>query len=270
MATNDNRSSADKLDQYYTRLDVAVHFFGVLQRYFDPASFQMVEPSAGDGAFFRLTLPGSLGYDLEPKYAGIRTADFLEVTVGGDRPICIVGNPPFGQNSSMAVKFFNHAAREASVIAMIFPSTFRKGSIQNRLDPAFHVLYQETVPKDAFRFEGRLHNVPATFMIWERRTEPRNPWPTMTQHPDFDFLTNSQGADFLIQRVGARAGQVHDNFSMSPRSHYFIKANRYNVRAVMEQLDLAAVARNVAGCPSISKCEIVSMYCQWVDRQPGT
>jgi hypothetical protein len=218
----------------------------------------MVEPSAGTGSFLKLLPAGSLAYDIDPKYPGIHTADFLTVKIPSDRNVAIIGNPPFGKNASTAVRFFNHAARQSSVIALILPRSFRKASIQKRLDPAFHLLRDEVVPNDAFLFRSKPYNVPAVFQIWERRSQPRSVRAIETRHPDFEF-TGPDRADFAIQRVGAQAGRVHRNFRASPSSHYFIRGD---VEAVMAQLDFASVTGNVAGNPSLSKSEIVCMYRQ--------
>lgn len=257
-APDDKRAVDRELDQFYTLPDIAEYFVERFQKRFDPAFYLMVEPSAGTGSFFRLLPTGSIGYDVDPKCAGLITADFLKVRINSDQKIAIIGNPPFGKNSSMAVRFFNHAAQQATVIAMILPMTFRKASIQNRLDRAFHLLSEETVPDNAFLFRSKPYDVPATFQIWERRSEPRPLWHVETNHSDFEFTTPCR-ADFAIQRVGARAGRVHHDFTKSPASHYFIRGN---VEGIMAQLDFTSVANSVVGNPSLSKSEIISMYCE--------
>lgn len=168
----------------------------------------------------------------------------------------MIGNPPFGKNASMAVRFFNHAAARSTVIALILPRTFRKTSIVNRLDRAFHLLREEEVPSDAFLFRSKPYNVPAVFQIWERRSQQRDLRRIDVKHPHFEFTT-PQIANFAIQRVGARAGRVHRDFSASPNSHYFVRGD---VEAQMRQLDFASVVSNTAGNPSLSKAEIVSIY----------
>lgn len=270
-ATNDNGLTAERLDQYYTEWHVADRLWSHVEDHIDTESCLLVEPSAGEGAFYRRMRPGSLGFDKEPKYPGIITANFFDVTIGGDRDICFVGNPPFGKNSSLAQAFFNHAAREARYIAMILPSTFLKGSMQNKLNFAFHVVFEEEVPPNAFRFEGRLCSVSTTFMIWERREEPRPLWPTETRHPDFEFLPSRDGADFMIQRVGADAGRVHEEFGKSGSAHYFIRSVRGDVRAVMEELrtEFGRVAGYVAAKPSLAMSEIVSLYRERIERRPS-
>ncbi|UZK67705.1 SAM-dependent methyltransferase [Sphingomonas sp. M1-B02] len=263
-ALNDNHAWDIQLDQYYTRQDVAADCYGIFGQHFDPALYLMVEPTAGTGSFYQLLPDGSLGFDVEPKYPGIKTADFLTVEIESDREIAVIGNPPFGKNASMAVRVFNRAARQASVIALILPRTFRKASIENRIDPAFHLLREETVPRDAFLFRSKPYDVPAVFQIWERRREPRALRLVETQHPDFEFTTSNH-ADFAIQRVGARAGRVHCDFTASPSSHYFIRGN---VEAIMAMLDFASVVGNVAGNPSLSKSEIISLYRAYLAAPP--
>jgi hypothetical protein len=259
-ASNDNRASDIRLDQYYTRRDVAAHLYGVFRQHFDPADYLMVEPSAGTGSFLRLLPAGSLGYDVEPKYPGIVTADFLTVAVDSPREIAIIGNPPFGRNASMAVRFFNHAAGQASVIALILPRTFRKASIENRLHLGFHLLREDVVPDDAFLFRSKPFDVPAVFQIWERRSQVRRLRCVETTHPDFEFTTADR-ADFAIQRVGARAGRVHHDLTLSPCSHYFIRGD---VEHIMAGLDFSSVVGDVAGNPSLAKAEIISLYRAWV------
>lgn len=245
-----------RFDQYYTCQKVAQKLYGVFQEYFDPNQYLLVEPSAGTGSFLKLLPHGSLGFDVDPKHPGILTADFLTVEIHSERKVATIGNPPFGRNASMAVRFFNHAARQASVIALILPRTFRKVSIRNRLDRSFHLLHEEAVPRDAFMFRGQPFHVPTVFQIWERRHELRTLQRTETFHPDFEFTTADRAA-FAIQRVGARAGNVHGDLTKSPSSHYFIRGD---VEAIMKKLDFTQVALNVAGNPSLSKSEIVSLY----------
>lgn len=162
----------------------------------------------------------------------------------------------------MAVRFFNHAGSQASVIAMILPRTFRKASVENRLDRKFHLIHEEIVPRDAFVFRSKPFDIPAVFQIWERRPDLRELQHVAIHHPDFAF-TKAHQADFGIQRVGARAGRVHRDLALSPSSHHFIRGD---VEQIMKQLDFAKVALNVAGNPSLSKSEIVFLYRQFTGR----
>lgn len=253
---NDDLATDRLYEQYYTCPVVATACLDTVGIYFDLSKFQLVEPSAGDGSFLNQMPYDTLAYDIDPKCVGIVTADFLTVELPNDREVAIIGNPPFKQ----AVRFFNHAAQLSSFIALILPRTFRKASIQKRLDRSFHLIHDEDMPADAFLFRGKPFNVPATFQIWERRGYERNIPQFETRHPDFEF-TDPAHANFCIQRVGTDAGRVHHDFHMSLSSTHFIRGN---VEDIMRRIDLKSVARNVAGPPSISKSEIVSLYRQYV------
>lgn len=265
VARNDNLPADARLDQYYTDPVVAAQLYAFFQRHFDVSTLRPIEPSAGAGAFFRLMPPGSLAFDVDPRYPGVRTVDFLSARIPRSARTAFLGNPPFGRNASMAVRFFNHAAPQAAVIAFIMPRSVRKASIENRLDRDFHLVAEVDVPADAFLFRGMPYDVPAVFQIWERRAERRALRKVETTHPDFEFTTPDD-ADFAIQRVGARAGRIHHDFGMSPSSHHFIKGD---VEAIMAELDFGRVARDVAGNPSLSKSEIVALYRERAERGAG-
>jgi predicted RNA methylase len=261
-ALGDHPDADDLLDQYYTRPQIATHCYEAFVDRFDPRRYRIVEPSAGTGSFMCLLPPGSLGYDLAPRHPAIMQADFLTLKIRVDKPLAFIGNPPFGKNASLAVRFFNRAAMQGDVVAFILPRSFRKASIQNRLNRDFHLVYDEILPADAFEFKGVPYDVPTIFQIWERRAVERSLWHVETRHPDFEFTT-SDHAHFAIQRVGANAGRIHCNFEASPNAHYFIRAVSsppHVLRQTMARLNLAGAASNVAGNPSLAKSEIVALY----------
>lgn len=257
-AQNDNRLSSRELDQFYTRPKVAARCYRIFREHFSPDEFLMVEPSAGKGAFFRLLPPGSRGYDLEPRCPGVETRDFFSVEIVSDRKVAVIGNPPYGKRSDLAVRFFNHAARQCDVIAFIVPRTFRKAWLVNKLDRSFHLVREEVMPSNAFTFQGRPANVPAVFQIWERRPERRALISRQTTHPDFEFVS-PENATVVIRRIGARAGWIHPDKTVSESSHYFIAGD---VDRIMRELEpqFRRMAQNTAGCPSLAKAEIVSIY----------
>lgn len=167
----------------------------------------------------------------------------------------VIGNPPFGRGSRVAVVFFNHAARFASVIAMNLLRTVRKAGTKNKLDRSFHLVVEQIVPRNASEFQGMEHDVPTVFQIWEHRAEPRPLRPVEMAHPDFRFVTPAD-ADFATRRIALKAGMVHRYLTVSPSSHYFIKGD---VEAAMRELDLAGAAADTAAIPSLAKNEIVAL-----------
>ena len=254
---SDQYHLTELLDQYYTHPLIAAYlYFGVFCRYFYLAEYLMVEPSDGKGAFGNLLPRGSPRLDKDPKAKGIMRAEFLEFKLPQGRNIAVIGNPPFGRACKTAIKFFNHAATAANIIAFIVPLTFRKTSIQNQINLDFYLEHETELPKNSFIFKGKPCNVPAVFQIWVRRGKPRAKIKVELTHPDFVF-TDAKSADFVMQHIGVNAGRIHHNFKAKKSSHYFIKGN---VEHIMAKLDLAKAAANVAGNPSLSKGEIVALH----------
>ena len=123
------------LDQFYTKPEVAKLCCDLI----DFSEYEKIlEPSAGTGVFLDL-LPSEkrVGIDLDPKHDEIVEQDFF-LYKGTEN--LVIGNPPFGRVSSLAIKFFNHAATFADTIAFIIPRTFRRVSVQNKLNLHFHLV----------------------------------------------------------------------------------------------------------------------------------
>jgi len=260
-------SQARALDQFYTNRPIAKDCFQFLAQEFSFREDDLfLEPSAGDGAFFEIFPTGRrVGCDLEPKHPEVDKVDFLkEFTpkLGVARWICC-GNPPFGKNSSLAVQFFNRAAEFCDVIAFVVPLTFRKSSLQKRLNKFFKLKAEMTMKEQAFVFEGAPYAVPCCFQVWVKATEPRLIANTPLSHPDFEFCSPEEGS-FAIRRVGGLAGKIIQPFAgYSPNSHYYIKPVIADAQTLMRRIgsiDWADVKWNTAGNPSISKRELVAKY----------
>ena len=256
--------NAAKFDQYYTKPDLAKSCVELLASSVILDHYDVIlEPSAGNGSFFNL-LPKSkrLGLDIDPFHTDIVKLDYFLFQPDMTQKYLVVGNPPFGKNSNLAVKFFNKSAQFADVIAFILPRTFRKKSIINRLDPFFQLTTETILPKDSFLFENKPYDVPCAFQIWQRHSKKRSIIPIIKSHPDFSF-GDKETADFAIQRVGGRAGLIRDkavlhNFAV--QSHFFIKANNIDVLDIMRKIDFEMVKFDTAGNPSVSRSELIELY----------
>lgn len=202
------------------------------------------------------------------------------------KKLCLtVGNPPFGKSSSLAVKFFNQAAQFSSVIAFIVPKTFRKESLRKKLDRHFLLVSEKDIPDDSFVFEDCSRTVPAVFQVWVNvlctdlakslidvsvdGLRPQQPSKTDTN--DFEFVKRNGNPDYAIQRVGVFAGEITYGSGIqnkSEASHVFVRVkDRTQINAVSERLyslnlKSAYIKYQNAGCPSISKKEICSLYQQ--------
>ena len=94
-----------------------------------------IEPSAGNGAFIpeiKLLSNHSMFYDLEPGHDEIKKQDYLtlEHDVINGQKIHIIGNPPFGRQSSLAIRFIKKSAIFCDSICFILPKSFKKDSLK--------------------------------------------------------------------------------------------------------------------------------------------
>lgn len=260
------QDNSRKLDQFYTNPEYAKTFLSTIADTIDLKKYDHVlEPSAGTGSFYNLLdKKKRIGLDLEPKAAGIVKTDFFEWTPPAGKRIVTVGNPPFGKNAGLAVKFFNRAAEFSDVIAFVIPRTFRKASIINRLDKNFHCIYDETVPDNSFIFNGNAYDVPCAAQIWQREKNPRDRIITfkLEQISHIFELVDPADSDFAIQRVGGRAGLIRtkDRANFSAESHYFIRAHDPRVLSVFEKVNFDTVKFNTAGNPSVSPSELIELW----------
>ena len=260
------QDNSRKLDQFYTDPAYAQQFLDTVKQHIDFKKFDHVlEPSAGTGSFYNLLdKKKRIGLDLDPKAAGVIKTDFFDWTAPVGKKIVTVGNPPFGKNAGLAVKFFNRAAEFSNAIAFVIPRTFRKASIINRLNLNFHCVYDETVPDNSFIFNGNAYNVPCAGQIWIRKDQPRNKIVTLKldQIRNWFELVEPAQSDFAIQRVGGRAGLIRttDRMNFSAESHYFIKAHDSRVLPVFQQVNFDTVKFNTAGNPSVSPSELIELW----------
>lgn len=270
MLQTTHTTPANPLDQFYTRPETAAACFALLQAAIPDLEADLyVEPAAGDGVFLDLLPEPRIGMDIAPAGPGIVADDFLAWTP--DDPtgrIVVVGNPPFGPNASLAIQFFNTAARYSDVIAMILPASMRKETMQDRLDTRFHLVSEHPLPNEQFRVGDGLHKINAVFQVWRRGPVPRVKTCGRTTHADFDFVTTPGEADFAMRRVGGRAGTIlplpaTTVHGYAAASNYFIKSNGINPAVLAKRfraLDFSEVRDCVVANPSVSKREIVTLY----------
>ncbi|WP_295512894.1 hypothetical protein [uncultured Sulfitobacter sp.] len=255
---------ARDLDKFYTKSEIVRQCVDDFEKWagidLTVTQRDILEPSAGAGAFLDYLPSRTLAYDIMPEDSRIGTQDFLKLE--RNEPAIVIGNPPFGKACSLAVPFFNHAAKFASHIGFIIPRTFEKASVQNKLDRNFHLVEQRVLARESFTLERESYSVPCVFQVWERRDELRPLISLPRVHPDFDFVTRDE-ADFAFQRIGARAGAVKTSFGqVSASSHHFLRARRSvaELLSTFRGIDFSEAKARTAGNPSISKTEIVALY----------
>jgi hypothetical protein len=272
------------LDKFYTIPMYAKHCIDTVFQLYNKDSFDMIiEPSAGNGSFFNQIHHSNLvGIDIAPESNNIHKQDFFSYLPPSESTnILVVGNPPFGRVSSLAIQFFNHAAQFCSTIAFIIPKTFRRISVQNKLNTSFHIVYDEDVPDKPCSFYPKM-SVKCCFQIWEKRDTLREIITLDTKHPDWTFLpygpkdvnnqpTPPEGADFAMRAYGGKIGQiVTENLQdLRPKSWHWIKAttNKNELIHLFSLLDYSN-STNTARQNSMGRGELVSLYSNFIDSIP--
>lgn len=265
-------TTAKDLDQFYTKESVAMQCISDVLALLPAAALSshsvlFVEPSAGSGAFYKNLNGPKVGLDLDPKFTGIVKQDFLtwdySLTAAAAYSLVVsIGNPPFGKNASLAIKFVNKCAEYSDLVAFILPKTFKKASILPKLNKYLVLKFERDIPPNSFEFEGNSYDVPCVFQVWEKVSVPREDKKSPITHPDFEFCEKDV-ADFAIRRVGGLAGKVIENFqSYAEASHYYIKSN-IDKKVLIEKfskINWDAIKHNTAGNPSIGKRELIAEY----------
>jgi len=269
------------LDKFYTIPKISKKCIESVGLIYDWSKWELVvEPSAGNGSFLNI-IPSDkkIGIDISPENQDIIKQDFFTYKpLSSIKDILVIGNPPFGKVSSLAIKFFNHASNWATVIAFIIPRTFRRISVHNRLNQNFHLVFDEDIPTNPCSFTPQMM-VKCCFQIWEKREEKREFHDLPTSHIDWDFLdfgpkdsngqpTPPDGADFAIRAYGGKCGEiVKINLqTLRPKSWHWIKSNIDTTLLInrFKNLDYS-LSFNTARQNSIGKGELVRLYSETYD-----
>lgn len=248
------------LDKFYTLPSTAKFCIDLL----DLSEFSLIiEPSAGAGSFSNQLPKGTLALDLNPECEGIIKQDFFEYAPGEiSGKILVIGNPPFGQQNSLALKFINHAAQFADTIAFIIPRSFDKDSLKRRVDKNFHLKSSTVLPAKSFTLNDEPYAVPCIFQIWQRGTQLRVDVATTLTTKHFRFVKKNGSPDLSIRRIGGNAGKASLNTDVSDQSNYFVvNTSSLSVDDLVEHINsLQFPSRDMGVGPrSISKGELIAV-----------
>lgn len=256
------------LDKFYTKADVANYLIDKILKTVSLDKLMFLEPAAGNGSFVKPLIKRKLevvAYDILPENKIIKKADFLVLDFKKieHQKVAVIGNPPFGRVSSLAIRFFNKSAEFADYICFIVPKTFRKESVINKLDSNFWLVHDEDLPRNSFLLNNKPHDVPCCFQIWERRSSQRIVEPEI-EMDFFEYTKDPLEADLAIRRVGSNAGKAieQDLIALSIQSHYFIVLNKISKKHFLnkyKKINFSPVINNTAGIRSLSKKELAKL-----------
>ena len=186
--------------------------------------------------------------------------DTTNITKKFDK-IHIVGNPPFGRQSSMAKRFIKKSASFADTISFILPKSFKKESFKNSFPKNFHLVYQIDLPDNSFVLNNTEYDVPCIFQIWKKSKKERKTLKKI-KPIGYTFTKKNKRPDISVRRIGVNAGRVSKDTKKSETSHYFLKLDeKKNVNRIIEATSKKIFNHdNTVGPRSISKPELIQVY----------
>lgn len=206
-----------------------------------------LEPCVGSGSLAN-QLPGKvIGCDLiDHGYPGVVVGDYL---LSPERTVDLVfTNPPFGRAGSLALKIMNKAARDSNRLAFILPSSFRKISILDRIDPYLHPVFDGDLPNQNYILpDNSTRWVNTCFQMWERRSYRRRLFKDFIHYSQYTHRVDPSEAEFCFRTQGASAGKVLEGLDYNPASTAFLCGGLDRIK----QHDWTTIAKFTAGIPAI-------------------
>lgn len=231
----------------------------------------IIEPSCGNGAFIEDIKNLSTEFifiDIEPENEEISKSDYLDFKINKDATskIHIIGNPPFGRQSSLANKFIKKSCEFCDSISFILPRSFKKDSMKKIFPLNYHLLFEMDLPDESFLVNDKSYNVPCIFQIWIKKDFNRDVI-EKNLPLNFTFVKQDETPDISFRRVGVNAGLISKKIDKSPQSHYFIKfTNDKSIDEIIENLsNVSFNFNNTVGPKSISKQELICEFNKYLN-----
>ena len=258
------------IDKYYTSDKCVKICVELVQKYINIDKQDLcIEPSAGNGAFIehiKTLSDHHLFYDIKPDNSEIKKLDYTKfyykIIKNKYKNIHIIGNPPFGRQSSLAIKFIKKSCEFCNTLSFILPKSFKKNSLQKHFPLNFHLILQQDLEKNSFKLNNNDYDVPSVFQIWIKKEFNREV-PIKLIPNKFKFLKKEIEHDISFRRVGGKAGKIDINtIDKSEQSHYFIKFNIPFTNEIYKKLSNIdySCKNNTVGPRSISKQELIKEF----------
>jgi hypothetical protein len=256
-----NRNITDK---FYTKKEIVELCFDIIKKNIkiNKNNDLIIEPSCGNGSFIENIKKLSNNYmflDIEPENEEIIKQDYLNYVYHSDKysKLHIIGNPPFGRQSSLAIKFIKNSCNFCDTISFILPKSFKKDSMKKHFPLNFHLLKQLDLPNKSFLLNEKEYDVPCIFQIWQKKYELREEYIKLKPN-NFTFVKKNENPDLAFRRVGGKAGNISKEIEdKSEQSHYFLKVNK-NIDEFIKKIEnIKFEDNNTVGPKSISKQELI-------------
>lgn len=288
--------SSKELDKFYTKDDIAEQCVESLTNLFDATikKQKIIEPSAGGGSFLRALnnngYENVIAYDIKPEADNIKQKDFLS-----GEPIIndiFIGNPPFGHRSKLAIEFFLRCIEgQAKIIAFIIPITFRKWSIQSKIDENYKLILDENLKDNSFTLDGQDYDVRCCFQVWvkqnseydkkefvDHRLKENPPTSLPAEFDIWQHNATSQSKKYInedwelaVYRQGYKDyskkffkdrdyQEVRDIINNTNLQLFYIKPKTQEAREIIMNMDFEELAKRNLSTPGFGKRDFIQYY----------
>lgn len=251
-------------EQFYTPLEVASSVVNkVLELVPDSIDHPWLEPCAGSGNFLlairKAGVRRVIGFDLHPASPEIKQQDFFAFEAT-DNAFVTVTNPPFGRNNALSIPFFNHASRFSFVIAFIVPRSWRKWSVQNRLNRHFHLISDEDLSINYVDKSGKPLSeaslLRTCLQVWVKKRRLR-PLVSVEDRGIIQKVSPAE-ADVALTIFGRSCGQVSTVFAREHKvtTQMYLKLTNPNALQALKNADFSKYFNRVAYTEALSILEV--------------
>ena len=262
-------------EQFYTPPAVAENIIkNVKKRVGNLSSFTLLEPAGGTGSFIEAAkshgLTKVISFDIEPHHKKIVLGDFLEQDISRSGLITI-SNPPFGRNNSLSIPFFNKAAQVSDLIVFIVPRSWRKWSVQNRLNQNFHLVRDDDLAINYVDVNGEdshaKDRLRTCVQYWERRDTIR----PLIKVQDMGIIerTTPELADAALTMFGYNCGSLTTDFERRKiTTRMYLKFTHPKAKKAIENSDFSKFYLNTAYTEALALPEINYVLNEYIYGDP--
>ena len=264
-------------EQYYTPPQVAQDILKVvvdLVEDFEQKVF--LEPAGGTGTFINEALASGftevLSFDIEPHHPLVSKGNFLEKKIPHSNCVT-VSNPPFGRNNALSIPFFNKAAEYSDLIVFIVPRSWRKWTVQNKLDRRFTLVREDDLNINYVDASGeplsKNKYLRTCVQYWKKSDVLRD----LVYVRDMGIIEKCkyQEADASLTLFGYGCGTVKTEFEKKPNTtQMFLKLKHPRALEALKAVDFSRFFLNTAYTEALSIHEINFLLNEYLFADPMT
>jgi predicted RNA methylase len=262
-------------EQFYTPPEVADQVMRNVKKRIGSLSGRiLLEPAGGTGAFIDAAkahgLTKVVSFDIEPHHKKIELGDFLDQDINQSGLLTIT-NPPFGRNNSLSIPFFNKSAEVSDLIVFIVPRSWRKWSVQNRLNQNFHLVRDDDLTINYVDVNGQdahaKDRLRTCVQYWERKSKLR----PIVKVKDMGIIerTTPELADAAMTLFGYNCGKLSTDFERRKvTTQMYLKFKHPKAKKAIENSDFSMFYMNTAYTEALSLPEINYVLNEYIYGDP--